>query len=247
LEHHPDFSLWTGIDGILICGFSEWHCQDRPANWGWINQARMDPAKLMIDGPTRHLVELIRSVFNSTNAPVYLQDLVSFAAEVLGITDKPCNYGRLEDLDPDELGGKFVDPADIIGLRQYLDLVWDEILRLPLLQRASLLLGARDDGHTSAADLILELRIASISGLSKSVGMSAEAFVPILPNLPMEDREIAARLKRTRQQVTSSRLTARRCLSRRLKSLSNNVAEGKSNGTSTLALSEPKRKRARSA
>jgi hypothetical protein len=217
LTHHPDFGLWQGSDGKLICGLSQWMAQHRRASSAWITQARMDPEKFVQGIPGNDVIELIRAAFMSAGAPIHLEDLVNFTAEILKITDEPPgNDVQLEYLRPSNLAADFIDPVDAEGKRLYLKRLWDEIVQLPLAQRVALLLAVRDAGRTSIAVLLLEIPIASMREIAEAVGMSANEFAKVFCKLPLDDYSISRHLNVSRQQVTSYRLSARRRLARRM-------------------------------
>ena len=218
LTHHLDFGLWQGTDGKLICGLSQWMEQHRRASSAWINEARTDRERFIEGKPAGDVIELLRAAFTSAKAPVLMEDLVSFVAEILRITDEPPgNDVQLEYLRPSNLAADYIDPVDAEGKRLYLKRLWNEIVQLPVAQRVALLLAVRDSGRTSIAILLSEIPIASIREIAEAVGMSANEFAQIVRKLPLDDYAISRHLNVSRQQVISYRLSARRRLARRMR------------------------------
>jgi N-acyl-L-homoserine lactone synthetase len=73
--------------------------------------------------------------------------------------------------------------------------------------------------RTSITVLLSEIQIASIREIAQAVGMSTSEFVRVFQELPLDDNSISKRLSVSRQQVISYRLSARRRLDRRMKSI----------------------------
>src|SRR5437867_1806544 len=225
LTHQADFALWDGKDGKSLCGFSQWTGQPRPPNCGWINEARMDTDWYINQGQPEEMTELLRAAFTSAKAPILMDDLVSLVADMLKITDGPDgNEVQLEYLKPSELPAYFIDPVDKEWHRQRLKPLWNEIVQLPLPQRVALLLAVSDERHAGLTVIFWERRIASIREIAEAVDMSADAFFQIERNLPLDDNTISKRLGVSRQQVISYRFSARRRLTRRMKTVDKSKA-----------------------
>jgi hypothetical protein len=224
LSHHAEFAVWESRSGEWICGFSSWKTQGvPPLNIGWINQARMDPGRYVEVGSPDDTIGLLRAVFRGAHAPIRVEDLVSLAADILNVKDRPAGTefdGESQRVK--NLAGKRVDPVDEAGQRLYLERVWKEIVQLPLPQRVALLLGLRDEERRSVTILLSDIRIATFREIAEVVGMSALDFASIAKDLPLDDQAIAKRLGASRQQVISYRLSARRRLARRIQSFDEN-------------------------
>jgi DNA-directed RNA polymerase specialized sigma24 family protein len=220
LTHRADFAIWEGVDGRWICGFSQWREQRRPVNCDWINQARMHPERVIRHGEADDLIDLIRAAFISAQAPIPMEDLVEVAAKILKIADDATSLDVVvEQTGFSNLAAAPIDPAEAASQRLYLKRLWIEIQQLPLSQRIALLLSVRDGTRTSITVLLSEIKIASIREIAQAVGMSASEFVRVLQELPLDDNAISKRLGVSRQQVISYRLSARRRLDRRMKSV----------------------------
>jgi len=218
LSHHSEFAAWESMSGEWICGFSSWKTQGvPPLNIGWINQARMDPGRYVDVGSPDNTIGLLRAIFKGAQAPIRVEDLVSLAADILNVRDRPA--GSKFDADSQRvknLAGRRVDPIDEAGQRLYLERVWKEVVQLPLPQRVALLLGLRDEERRSVTILLSDIRITTFRQIAEVVGMSAIEFANIVKDLPLDDQAIAKRLGASRQQVISYRLSARRRLARRM-------------------------------
>jgi len=219
LAHDPDFAIWEGTGRQRICGLAQWRGQERLVNCGWINEARMNTDWCIQRGPADDVIDLLRAVFTSAKAPILLEDLVSLVAGILRIAVCPDgNEVQLEYLKPAQLPAGYIDPVYKQWQRECVNLLWNEIVQLPVRQRVAVLLAARDDGHSSVILIFSEICIASIREIARAVGMSANEFAQILPKLPLDDNAIGKHLGVDRRRVITSRLSARRRLVRRMKS-----------------------------
>ncbi len=217
LTRHPDFALWEGEDGKWICGFAHWHKGKRAADCSWIHRPESDPSRFIYHRHASDPIELIRAVFDSSAAPILMEDLVTITARVLKVEDHPPGddrkiariYRHPRAADP-------IDPADAADQKEYLKRLWSEIEQLPRMSQIALLFGARDDQHSSIPVLLAEIGIISIRQVAAAVDVPPSEFAGILIGLPFDDRKIAEFLGVSRQQVVSYRLSARRRLERRM-------------------------------
>jgi hypothetical protein len=136
-------------------------------------------------------------------------DLVRLAAELWDVHDLPM---------PDSAQPQFAAPipADALETRQYLEILWQEILVLRSEQRAALLLNLRDPGQPDVMAVLLLAGIATLDALAGAAGMTAAELTALWSELPLDDLRIAARLGLTRQQVINFRQSARFRLARRM-------------------------------
>jgi hypothetical protein len=109
------------------------------------------------------------------------------------------------------------DPAWQTEKRVFLQRLWEELGRLPVHQRAALLLNLRDPAGGSCIGLFPATGVATIRQLAEALEISAEDFAELWNELPLEDAKIAQLLKRTRQQIINARKSARERLARQLK------------------------------
>jgi hypothetical protein len=171
---------------------------------------RIAAASLSID-PVDDLRAALANVFRTQGAPIALDDLVAAVAEAAGVPQQETPV-ELADV-----AAAAADPAAELHNRQYLQVLWQEILELPVRQRVALLLHARDAGGESVTRLLPLAGIASFAAIAAALEMSVAEFVAIWPSLPLDDLSIASRLGIERQQVINLRHTARQRLIRRMK------------------------------
>jgi hypothetical protein len=183
-----------------------------------LESAGLTPDKVDYDDP----IQVLTAIFEWAGRPIEIDDLVSLAAELWRIKDQVPQSDSDTDLssipDPrprDRLG----EAASHAEQRLYLERLWAEICQLPLEQRTALLLNLRDPQESSLIVLLSEIGVATVREVAVALTLPVEAFAKLWNDLPLDDSTIARHLSVTRQQVINYRLSARRRLSRRMKSL----------------------------
>ncbi len=209
LTYSSEFAIWKQPDENLVCGFSNWRDRRSAVPAGWTNQALMDVARFIKCERTDDLKKLLCATFTGAQAPIDLNDVVTLAAEILGVSDEPVSIADYMDSADVGLADDFNDPLDVIAQRLLLRRIWKEIVQLPLKQRVSLLLAVKDEDRTSIAVLLTEIRIASVSEIGAAVGMTVNEFARLLPELPLSDMAISKRLGVSRQQILNGRYMGR--------------------------------------
>ena len=224
LKCQKGFSLWE-TEGKWLCGFAAWR-QHRipPCRPGQVNELRnnlqtLDRAGVESGGSPRNLPKLVSAIFEMAGAPVRFSDLVSIVADVSLISAgrAPTDDTRSRPNSRRELPDPRPSPASRLEQRRYLEILWTEIVELPLAQRRALLFNLRDSTGRDMTALFSHSHVASIRQMAAALEMTVEELIEISSELPMEDTLIAARLGLTRQQVINLRNSARRRLARRMK------------------------------
>jgi len=197
--HDPKLAVWES-EGGAVCGLKEWR--------GRMPLTDVDAlAGSPVDGDS------VRALFGRSAAPLYLDDVVSLAAEAQGIVDFRVVEERQEAIARDD------DPESQAILRQDVQALWREVVELPPRQRAALLLHLRDsDGHNALGLLVLT-GVATLDDIAAAIGISAERLSVLWSGLPLDDRTIASMLGITRQQVINLRKSAKERLARRLEKI----------------------------
>lgn len=199
LGHNSRFALWEGPGG-LVAGFAKWRGATSTVPPPEMHFAPAEPAAL------------VEAVFSAAGGPLAFTSLVGIAAELTGTRDSA--HAQLED-------SYFVRDTmaaahDTLQDREQLRILWTEVLELPPMQRAALLLNLRDAAGQGAVELIPATGVASFQELASAMGMSAAALAGIWNDLPQDDDAIARQMNITRQQVINLRKSARARLVRRL-------------------------------
>jgi len=202
LIHDPRFAQWS-IDGETVCGLASWRSTQTISRSLFIEQVR----HLAGDRDVRRLLS---AIFLAAQQPVELEAVVNVAVELWQMIDRPAVM-----LDEARHLAANAETSQIED-REFLDRLWSEIRLLNRQQRAALLLNLRDDSG-SATELFSILGVASINEIADTIGLPADAFAALWPELPIEDLRIAAILDVSRQQVINLRKSARDRLRRRMR------------------------------
>jgi RNA polymerase sigma factor (sigma-70 family) len=227
-SHHRELALWEGEDAQWVCGLDGWQKQYKsPATPGEINQLRDDPQALHTATgklPGENIAETAVALVRFFRRPVELDDLVCLVAEAAGIKDRPVES---DSNSTDESNVWQVRASDTrmavdeaVELRLYIKHLWEEICRLPLRQRAALLLNLKDGQGNSRLEMFWLMNVATIRQIAAALEMSDLEFAGLLGELPLEDAKIAERLNLKRQQIINLRKSARERLARRMKAAS---------------------------
>jgi len=226
LTHQPGLALWENESGDLVGGFAAWRGQTKA-------RMRSDRLRRLLDDPLATLrfapprgdfqranqADLAAAIFNHTNHPIELDDLVEIVAALWGVKDsaEPLGAG---DEKLDQLARATDQRADVeVDQRLFLKWLWEEIVQLPARQRVALLLNLRDEQGGGVAALLPVIGVATLRQIAAALEMADEEFARLWPRLPLDDASIAGLLGVTRQQVINLRKCARERLARRMKAI----------------------------
>jgi DNA-directed RNA polymerase specialized sigma24 family protein len=224
LTHQPGLALWEDESGDMVGGFAAWREQSDL-------RTRSERLRRLLDDPPETLPwgdfqranpgDLAAAIFNYTNHPIELDDLVEIVAALSGVKDK-AERSNTGDEEFDQFA-RMADPrADVeaeVDQRLFLKWLWGEIVQLPLRQRMALLLNLRDEQGGGVAALLPGAGVASLRQIAAALEMADEEFARLWPRLPLDDTSIAELLGCARQQVINLRKCARERLARRRKAL----------------------------
>jgi RNA polymerase sigma factor (sigma-70 family) len=200
LSHDPRFAIWETAEAWL-CGLAIW--RGRPL---WPGRVSL-PAPAATAPPSA--AELLAELFARSGGPLDFEAVVSIAAETRALRDRPA-------VDPGEVAyATTMDPLTSLVERSELARLWQEILTLPLGQRTALLLNLRDGARGDVITVLPATGVATMREIAAALDVPQSFLAEIWARLPLDDREIAARLRLTRQQVINLRKSARARLRRR--------------------------------
>ena len=167
------------------------------------------------------LTDLVTELFRNLSGPVELDELVSVVAGLQELKEEKPQGEREEPTGaelPESCAGASANPAQDFERRLHLQRLWSEICSLPQRQRAALLLNLRDTrGGFDAVNLFPVTGVASLRQMALALEMPAEELAVLWNELPLDDAQIAGRLRVTRQQVINLRKSARTRLARRMR------------------------------
>jgi DNA-directed RNA polymerase specialized sigma24 family protein len=226
LTHQSGMAMWENESGDLLSGFAMWREQTKARmRSNRLRQLLDDPRTALQsalpqgDFQRARLSDLVATVFNHTNHPIELDDLVGIIAGLRGIKERTAQPAtRNKDADPfAHVAEPRTDVAVEVDQRLFLKWLWMEICQLPVRQRMALLLNLRDEQGGGIAALLPVTGIATMRQIAAALEMEAEEFARLWSRLPLDDASIAGLLGLARQQVINLRKCARERLARRMK------------------------------
>jgi RNA polymerase sigma factor (sigma-70 family) len=218
LNKDQHLGLWEK-SGRWICGLAEWRGEGRPLAGTDLIRISCGPdlsslAAGAFDGTQREVAALLRLAFCQLGSPVELDDLVGEIIECAHTGSFERQRASLESASTDP----FSSYPDQVEQHLQLRHLWSEIQKLPLRQRAALLLNLRDAEGREAVTNLVQARIATPEALEEALQLPRGKIVELWNRLPMDDATIADQFGLSRQQVVNSRLSARRRLARKMSS-----------------------------
>ncbi len=220
IETNDRLRLWPGADGAAICGLAGAASSQTGGSEQLADAADMERCADELRRrplPAHPLGPLALAILRSLARPIDLSRLTALVADISGGLQEP-SWISPASYQEEHIPGMPPDPAPsaatLLELRQRLERLWPEILGMSARHRNALLLSAR--GPSGAAIwLMVDLAVASFRQVAGALEMTPEDLAELWNRLPLEDREIAARLGLDRQQVINLRCTARERLARR--------------------------------
>lgn len=219
LSHDATFALWTNEASGLICGFAQWRDSSAASPQRLFEKIRQDPvewiqtAGLMSVGVDRaQLANLLNALFQSSQSPLKLDDLVNIVADICHEKDQPDEplHTMMQ------LAAPTLDFEIMLEQQHTLALLWREVCELPSRQRLALLLNFKDARGNDLVSLLPSTRTATIEQIAKALDFPPVEFLRLWNKLPLDDATIAGLLGATRQQVINLRKCARERLERRM-------------------------------
>jgi hypothetical protein len=223
LNRHDQFALWQGEGREWLCGLVGWRnqpCSGRDR----LRQLRADPSALGLTTDSHdwgaQTLHLVKTIFEFARGPVGLEDLIDFVGDIPGVKDKTVRP------EPDYETKRGVnstysyanaDQDEMVETQTYLRQVWKEICELPIGQRMALLLNLNDDDGVSITTHFAGSCIATMREMADALALSMEEFRRLWGTLPLSDADIGARLGLSPTKVATLRQSARRRLSRRMR------------------------------
>jgi DNA-directed RNA polymerase specialized sigma24 family protein len=211
------FALWDGaVPGEQLCGFWEWRGQARCSSERY-GRWCVDPHRCALDAlppgsdpKTMPLSELLTHLFRWLGGPMELDDLLTGLTELLDIHDYP-----EAELSDDAEGAEDVGTAGREQTGEFVARLWDGLWQLPVPQRRAFLLKQERE----VWECFLQHGCGSWKDIARLLEMSMTELEELLAQLPLNDAEIARRLRLPhRQKVINLRHAAIRRLRHWLKS-----------------------------
>jgi RNA polymerase sigma factor (sigma-70 family) len=245
LKHQPGLAAWLNRDGRTVCGLADWQSKGiAPVSSERSRRLRDNPFSAAAEAmpqsgaqPDLHeaasfprkreparsqLAPLTCALLRWVGHPVELEEMVNCVAQIQGIGEPPTQAAQVED-ETEEAADPYENVADpetdverAVERREFLQRLWVEIGRLPVRQRAALLLNMRDTSGISTLDLFVLTRIARHREIAAALEMPWEQFAGLWAELPLDDKRIAALLGISVENVRYQRFAARARLQERV-------------------------------
>jgi DNA-directed RNA polymerase specialized sigma24 family protein len=223
-RHHATLALWERGDGGWACGERSWREAGDVLGWPAVAEWRGRISVPAADGRSDadRLVRLTEEIVRTLGAPARLEDVVTLAADALGIVDDPieptitASGEYVTARTPAGVAAQGPQADEQLDQQRFLERVWREIGSLPVRQRVALLLNLTGPSSQDMLSLIPATGIASWDEIAAALEMDPDSLQALVPGLPHDDHTIAGLLSVTRRQVINLRKCARERLARRL-------------------------------
>ena len=217
LTRQRGFAMWRAGDQRLIAGFAAWQGREPTAQASNEQELVAQIGSLTNDAQGEVLADVLASLFNLAG-PIEFDTLVRVLASLLKIRDQPFESTDLNEATIAVAAARREPSTEWrVEKRIFLERLWEELQKLPLNQRAALLLNLKDDDGRGCIALFSITGIASMRQLAAALEIIPDTFAELWNELPLEDSRIADLLHLTRQQVINARKSGRERLTRRLK------------------------------
>jgi hypothetical protein len=211
IEHYPDLARWKNTEsGEWISGLATWKFDKHL-------QTKVVADVENLEGPTLaesrlHPADQLIAIFKRAGAPIRFNNLAVLMARAWNVKDL-----RTENADEHE----FVDvktPVDQnLGRKQWLALLWQQICELNRNQRIALLLNLKGPDGSCGTSLLVMTGVVSIHQMASAIDLPGQDFADLWQKIPLNDLEVGALLRLTRQQVINLRKCARQRLTRAMR------------------------------
>lgn len=228
LKTHGEFELWK-VGHEKIAGLASWKSVDQlGAQSSALAALRQDARaffaeRLRGQSPDRlPLNELLHHLFSWVGHPVEIDLLVEVIAGLLGVSDQP-NRPNKDDERTSENKKRKEKPSEAkpqeisqIEQREELQLIWQEIILLPIRQRKALLLNLKNREGEGMVNALPMCGIVSMTKIAEALEMKIEELESLWDKLPLPDVKIGEMLGIEPQGVINLRKAARERLARRM-------------------------------
>jgi len=220
LGRNPAFRLWKDDQSTIICGLAEWHGQPvRKEKVGDEQLIELIKSRYQIKQrrSSELLLRVVSDIFIETGTPLVIDRLVTLVTRVV-----ESNEMVIDSLDSehDQLQVTLPDQRPLVDQnlvdRERLKRLWNEILKLPLLQRKVVLLSTIDGVQEDLWSIFLESETVTRANILEALAISEEEFQRLWSGIPLDVAGLANYLGIGRDQVIRSKYYARQRLKKGL-------------------------------
>ena len=216
--HHPKLSIWRTDEHRWVCGHSGHLAESRPASTIRFSDEQLRELRTRIesdrDNAESNILSLTFAVLEIQDGPVFLDELVSLACEVLNIVE-PAEVPQPENV-TEPMTSREGTAHETLEDEEFAGRMWAAILELPPRHRIALLLNFKDDSENLIM-MLPTMRAASMRDIADALGFGHKEFAGLMGQLPWDDKRIAEHVGITRQQVINLRQSARQMLRRKFR------------------------------
>jgi len=229
LTELPEYALWDHVPGnavsecdgrrikrLRLCGFETWKRQKTGLQeTEKLALLRNKPQNLALllsrDGDLNELPlpQLLETIFGWLGQPVGFQDLVTAVARLSGVKEHALQLIPRRDGQDDPLArihDQGLSPEDEIIQRDHLRRLWNVMCGLSPRQAAVILLDRKTSGMF--LQLFPALGIATRQEIAQLMDMDITTLADLWDKLPLMDKQIAANLRISAEQVAQMRRRA---------------------------------------
>ena len=218
LSAKPQFNIRKSENSGLRCGMSEWK-EDGCSPVKITDDQLVDKVKQLVNptvhGNSRMLVDILTTLFVEYGAPIGIDQLVTLVTRVIGSSE---TVNESLDTALEELHQSIPDQRPLVDQnlqdRELVRSLWNEILKLPIVQRKLILLSNLDVVGEDLWSFFLESGAVVPSNILGALGISHREFMDLWPRIPLNLTELADHLDLSRDQIIRLRFQARERLRR---------------------------------
>src|SRR5262245_44838414 len=221
---HRDFKTWKGENRKQLCGFCYWNGQS-------ISSEASERVRLLLENPeacqsdlfTKGKVQsvpfpiLVAGIFKWVDSPIEMDALTELLALLLDIKEQPAESIEQSN---EKSGREYEDSTIRNDLRlqgkETLNKLWDEIKRLPPVQRDVIRLSLEDENGNDLWSIMMTAEVITLPQLAADLGLSIERLMDLWEKTPMDGPTLARHLGAIRSQVNKWRFRAMRRLRERM-------------------------------
>jgi RNA polymerase sigma factor (sigma-70 family) len=218
LTRDSSFFVKQTESGIQICGLSKWEKSEKAIAFD-IENLKLEKVRSKLKTGYQNAGSLrlaLLEIFAASRSPVEMNDLLKIMTAIFNVQDRPAKLQKEVEVNIfDMISDQRDNPEEIAEKSQFLTKMWNEIIQLPVKQRAALLLNLRDSDGRDLLSVFPLSGIATYREIAKILELPLDQFAEIWKEIPLGDLRIAELLGVSRQQVINFRKSGRERLMRR--------------------------------
>lgn len=212
---HREYQLWpSGYK--QLCGHYEWKSippnPDRATDEALVELVRSGLDLNSIPA-AKVLEEVVRVILDNLTSPIEIDHLVTIVSRITESSEL-----ILESIDGDHysqlvhLHAPTLNADQLIESGELMNRLWEELIKLPLLQRRILLLGGRDRDRDGLGTILIDAGVIDLPVLLGTIEMLPDKFRNLAERLPLDGQTLARYLGISSKDLIRTRYRARQKL-----------------------------------